>query len=210
MVLPEQNPTGRLEGPFRQGEGKKSSVAPFIRSASVGDIAAISGLIQNNFHSHPAYASMDDNVRADYLRANSPDALTETLAKPGTHFTVSELYGVIAAVIVVREKAQDALIQRLVPFNRGYPPEGVVPNGAIDIRRLHTARGYEGGGLAGQLLLYAEELAKSQGRMLLISDVTGPAQGYFMKNGFYGVIIPKGRQNGSSADVFRCVKIIGQ
>lgn len=184
--------------------------APFIRSANEGDIPAISALIQHNFSNHPAYASMDDQVRADYLRVNSPDALTETLVKPGTHFAVSEQNGVIVAAIVVREKAQDALMQRLVPFTSWCPPEGVVQNGAIDIRRLHTAMGFEGRGMAGQLLLYTEELARSQGRMLLISDATGPAQGYFLRNGFYGVIIPKERRNGSLTDVFRCVKIIGQ
>lgn len=177
-----------------------------VTEASLFDAYAVSELVRNNFEKHPRYANMDLRVKADYLRANTVGDFLETMNKPGTRTFVVKTSRGIAAMILVRETGIEEVERRLSQLNGSRP--AIASDQALDIRRLHTGLGYEGHGFATMLLHTAEAYAGSFAIPLLISDATGPAQGFFEKRGFAGGILRVGRQNGSEGTIFRCIKSI--
>lgn len=201
MIRPvEVSVTNELHGPVPDAWFDQAAIVP----ATIFDAMEISCLMQANFGHHPAYAQLDTQVKADYLRANRYVELLATMQKSGTETFVVHTPGGLAAMILIRETEIDEVDRRLESLNG--VRSGITPDRAVDIRRLHTALGFEGHGLGSRLMGVAERYALDRGISLLISDATGSAQGFFERHGYNGGLVQVARQNGSEGSIFRCFK----
>lgn len=139
---------------------------------SSSELIKISKLICANFVKRSGWDLMSDDIIRLYLQANSPEALYETMSKPGTKGYVIEDKDMILGVVILRPnqiggKVNDLQVRRLhVNFE------------AINYKKIGTV-----------LLTIAAVDAFLNNIATLITTASMPARGFFEKLGWDGQVI---------------------
>lgn len=127
------------------------------------DIVGTSSIICGNFQHHDHYAGLSPEAREEFCRVNSPEELADACSHPDNICaTMIKQDGQIIGFCLVRE----AVRQR------------------AEIRRLHTAIGYEGIGVGTFLIEDAVAVAASQGLSQIGAITSGEADEFFIGRGF--------------------------